>query len=155
MNYVTNHCRRLSRRCTILATSLLMLAMMRIEILKSKDWVHRYRRASTIKVILHQFTSPLLYHPCECEPPSPKISISQVSPAMEWRSPPVPSDRGHKIRTKIDKGSKVHSTLLPTMPESVSPARRKNRHLAASSIMAVHNKAKYDPIGAGDKQQED
>jgi hypothetical protein len=106
------------------------------------------------KVILHQSTSPLLYHPCECEPPSPKIPISQVSPAMEWRSPPVPSDRGHKIRTKIDKGSKVRRTLLATMPESVSPARRKNRHIAASSTMAVCNKVKYDPIGAGVKQQE-
>ena len=50
-----------------------------------------------IKVILHQSTSPLLYNPCECKPPSPKIPISLVSPAMEWRSPPVPSDRGHKI----------------------------------------------------------
>ncbi len=67
----------------------------------------------------------------------------------------MPSDSGHKIRTKIDKGSKVSRTLLPTMPESVSPARRKNRHIAASSTMANRNKAKYDPIGAGDKQQED
>jgi hypothetical protein len=108
-----------------------------------------------IKVILHQSTSPLLYHPCECEPPSPKIPISQVSPAIEWRSPPVQSDRGHKIRTKIDKGSKVSRTLLLTIRESVSPARRKNRHFAASSIMAVRNKAKYDPISAEDKRQED
>ena len=67
----------------------------------------------------------------------------------------MPSDCGHKIQTKIDKGSKVRRTLLPTMPESVSPARRKNQHLAASSIMAVRNKAKYDPISARDKQQED
>ncbi len=67
----------------------------------------------------------------------------------------MPSDRGHKIQTKIDKGSKVRRTLLPTMPDSVSPARSKNRHIAASSTMAVRNKAKYDPIGAGDKQQED
>ena len=41
------------------------------------------------------------------------------------------------------------------MPDSGSPARRKNRHLAASLTMAVRNKAKYDPISAGDKQQED
>ena len=74
---------------------------------------------------------------------------------MEWRSPPVPSDRGQKIRAKIDKGSKVRRTLIPTMPESVSPARRKNRHIAASRTLAVRNKAKYDPIGAEDKQQED
>ena len=127
-----------------------MLAMMRIEILKSKD----AQIPKGIKVILHQSTSPLLYHPCECEPPSPKIPISQVSPAMEWRSLPVPSDCDHKIQTKIDKGLKVRRILLPTMPESVSPARRKNRHISASSTTAVHNKAKYDPIGAGDKQQE-
>ena len=67
----------------------------------------------------------------------------------------MPSYRGHKIRTKIDKGSKVLRTLLPTMPESISPTRRKNQHIAASSTMAVRNRAKYDPIGAGDKQQED
>ena len=41
------------------------------------------------------------------------------------------------------------------MPESVSPARRKNRHIAASRTFAVRNKAKYDPIDAEDKQQED
>ncbi len=46
MNYVINSCCRLSRRCTILATSLTMLAMMRIEILKSNERVHRYRRTS-------------------------------------------------------------------------------------------------------------
>ncbi len=75
---------------------------------------------------------------------------------MEWRSPPVPSDRGHKIQTTIDKGSKVRRTLLaPRQPESVSPALRKNRHIAASRTNAVRTKAKYDPIGAGDKQQED
>ena len=67
----------------------------------------------------------------------------------------MPSDRGHKIRTKIDKGLKVSHTVLPTMLDSVSPARRKNRHIAASSTMAVRNKAKSDPRGAGDKQQED
>ncbi len=75
---------------------------------------------------------------------------------MEWRSPPVPSDSGHKIRTTSDKGSKVRRTLLaPCQPESVSPARRKNRHIAASITNAVRTKAKYDPISAGDKQQED
>ena len=83
------------------------------------------------------------------------IPMTQVSPVMEWRSPPVPKDRCHKIQAKIDKGSKVRRTLIPTMPESVSPARRKNRHIAASSTLAVRNKAKYDPIGAEDKQQED
>jgi hypothetical protein len=60
-----------------------------------------------IKVILHQSTSPLPYHLFECEPPSPKIQISLGSPAKEWRSQPVPSDRGHKIRTTIDKSLKV------------------------------------------------
>ena len=83
------------------------------------------------------------------------IPMTQVSPVMEWRSPPVPSDCGHKIRAKIDKGSKVRRTLIPTMPESVSPARRKNRHIAASRTLAVRNKAKYDPTCAEDKQQED
>ncbi len=67
----------------------------------------------------------------------------------------MPSDQGHKIRAKIGKGSMVRRTLLPTMPESVSPARRKNRHIAASRTMAVRNKAKYDSIVAGDKLQED
>ena len=66
----------------------------------------------------------------------------------------MPSDHGHKVQTTIDKGSKVRRTLLPTMPESVSPARRKNRHIAASRTMAVRNKAKYDPISAEDKRQE-
>ena len=43
------------------------------------------------------------------------------------------------------------------MPEPVSPARSKNQHIAASRTLAVElrNKAKYDPIGAEDKQQED
>ncbi len=81
--------------------------------------------------------------------------MTQVSPVMEWRSPPVPSDRGQKVRAKIDKGSKVRRTLIATMPESISPARRKNRHIAASRTLAVRNKAKYDPICAEDKQQED
>ena len=46
--------------------------------------------------------------------------------------------------------------LQPLQPDSVSPARRKNRHIAATrTIVAVRNKAKYDPIGAGDKQQEE
>jgi hypothetical protein len=85
-----------------------------------------------IKVILHQSTSPLLYHPCECKPPSTMIPMTQVSPAMEWRFRPVPSDRGQKIRAKIDKSSKVRRTLIPTISEAVSPARRKNRHIAAS-----------------------
>ena len=107
-----------------------------------------------IKVILHQSTSPLLYHPCECKPPSTMFPMTQVSPVMEWRSPPVPSDRCHKIQAKIDKGSKVRRTLIQTMPESVSPARCKNQHIAASRTLAVRNKAKYDPIGAEDKQQE-
>ena len=67
----------------------------------------------------------------------------------------MPSDCGHKIQTKIDKGSKVRRTSLTTMPDLVSPARRKNLLIAASRKMAVRNKAKYDRIGAGDKQQED
>ena len=74
---------------------------------------------------------------------------------MEWRSPPAPSDRGQKIRAKIDKSSKVRRTLIPTISEAVSPARRKNRHIAASRTLAVRNKAKYDPTCAEDKQQED
>jgi hypothetical protein len=45
--------------------------------------------------------------------------------------------------------------LIPTISEAVSPARRKNRHIAASRTLAVRNKAKYDPICAEDKQQED
>ncbi len=53
-----------------------------------------------IKVILHHSTSPIQYHPCECKPPSRKIPISLDSPAMEWRSPPLPSDRGHRIQTR-------------------------------------------------------
>ncbi len=70
----------------------------------------------------------------------------------------MPSDCGHKIRTTIDKGSKVRRSIIPLMialPDSVSPARRKNRQIAASSTMAVHNKATYDPISARDKEQED
>ncbi len=64
----------------------------------------------------------------------------------------MPSDLGHKMRTTIDKGSKVRRTLLPPrQPESVSPARFKIRHIAASRT----NRAKYDPIGAGNKQQDD
>ncbi len=77
-----------------------------------------------IKVILHQSTSPPQYQPCVCKPPSPRIPISFVSLAMEWRSPPVPSDRGHKIRTTIDKGPKVRRLLIPLVivpPDSVSP----------------------------------
>jgi hypothetical protein len=41
-----NRCRRLPRRCMILATSSTMLAMMRIEILKSNHRWHRSRRTS-------------------------------------------------------------------------------------------------------------
>ncbi len=68
----------------------------------------------------------------------------------------MPSDRAHKIRPKIDKGSKVRRTLLPIIPpDSVNPTRRKNRHIAASSTMAVCTKAKYDPISAEDQRQED
>ena len=44
----------------------------------------------------------------------------------------APGDRGQKIRAKIDKSSKVRRTLIPTISEAVSPARRKNRHIAAS-----------------------
>jgi hypothetical protein len=76
---------------------------------------------------------------------------------MEWKSPLVPSDRGNKVRTTIYKGSKVQRSLLSVIepPASVSPARRKNLHIAASSTMAVRNKAKYDPICARNKLQED
>ncbi len=76
---------------------------------------------------------------------------------MECRSPLVPSDRGNKVRTTVDKGSKVLRLLLSVFePQaSVSPARRKNLHIAASSTMAVRNKAKYDPISTRNKQQED
>ncbi len=155
INYVINCCCRLPRRCTILATSLTMLAMMWIEILKSNDW---------FKVILHQSTSPPLYQPCVCKAPSPKILITQVSPAMEWRSQlewrsqPVASDHSHKIQTTIDKGSKVRHSLIPsvmTLPALVSPALLKNLHIAASCTMAVCDRAKYDPLSAQNKQQED
>ena len=126
MNYVTNRCRRLSRRCTILATS---LAVMRIEILKSSDQVHRYRRTS------RSFCINQPAHYCTTHvTPSTMIPMTQVSPVMEWRSPPVPSDSGHKIRAKIDQVSKVRRKLIPTMPESVSPARRKNRHCSIPHI---------------------
>ena len=68
----------------------------------------------------------------------------------------MPSDRGHKIRTPIDKGSKIRRFLLPILsPDSVSPARHKNRHIAASSTIPVRNNAKYDPISADDKRQKD
>ena len=75
---------------------------------------------------------------------------------MELRSPLVLSDRGHKIRTTIDKGSKVLRSLIPsvmTLPDLVSPAWW--QHIAASRTMAVRTKAKYDPISAEDKLQED
>jgi hypothetical protein len=68
---------------------------------------------------------------------------------MEWRSLLVPSDRGSKVRTTIEKGSKVQRSLLVEPAAAVSPARRKNL------TMAVHNKAKYDPIGVGNGWRED
>jgi hypothetical protein len=67
----------------------------------------------------------------------------------------VPSDRGTKVRTTIDKGSKVRRSLLVEPPAPVSPERRKNRHIAASSTMVVRNKTKYDPFSARNRQQED
>jgi hypothetical protein len=108
-----------------------------------------------IKVILHQSTSPPPYQPCVCKPPSTEIPISLVSPVMEWRSPLVPSDRVTKAQPSINKGLKVLRSLLVEPPASVSPARRKNRHIAASRTMAVRTKAKYDPICARNRQQKD
>ena len=108
-----------------------------------------------IKVILHQSTRPPQYQPCVCMTTSAEIPLSLVSPVMEWRSPLAPSDHGIlKARTPINKGLKVRRSLIVEPSAPVSPARRKNRQIAASSTMAVRIKAKYDPIGAKDSQQE-
>ncbi len=75
---------------------------------------------------------------------------------MEWRSPLVPSDHGIlKARTPINKGFKVRRSLIVEPSAPVSPARRKDRHIAASRTMAVRIKAKYDPIGEKKSQQEE
>ncbi len=63
-----------------------------------------------------------------------------------------------KARTLINKGLKVLRSLLVEPPASVSPARRKNRHITASSTKEVRVIAKYDfmiPISAINIQQED
>jgi hypothetical protein len=107
------------------------------------------------KVHLLQAVNLPPQQPCVCAPPSLDSTFSQEAPVMEWDSPLRTNDCWiYKARTPIVKGMKLRPSLLVKPPSSVSPARRKNRHIAASRTKAVLIPAKYNPICAMQSKRE-